>query len=283
MQQIELPKQPELSKFDILVRQNELKPDIATKLYDVLNNCEIVLLCDDSGSMASKIIEPDTKKSTTRWLEEKKLASVIIEYVTSINPNGLDIYFLNRGVIRGVKNMNNLQQIFMNEPTGGTPLIGSLKQIMVDKSYIPQNKNLLIVVITDGEPTDYGNSEEYKEYNRNQLFRLLSRKQNNVHTSFVECTDNEEDMDYLDKWDRLLVNFDNTDDYREELRRVKLTNGQSFKFDYTDYVIKILLATFYKQYFNLDQGASLSDVKYSKPINKSTSGSNNGGDCCVLL
>jgi len=60
-------------------------------------------------------------------------------------------------------------------------------------------------------------------------------------------------MEYLDKWNGQIRNFDNTDDYREEVQRVKNIQGQQFKFDFTDYIIKILLATFVKWYFNLDQ------------------------------
>jgi hypothetical protein len=85
----------------------------------------------------------------------------------------------------------------------------------------------------------------------------------NVHVSFAECTDNAEDMEYLDAWDGCIKNFDNTDDYREELQRVKMVQGMQFKFDYTDYVIKILLATFVRWYFNLDQ------VKVYDPRNNS--------------
>ena len=52
---------------------------------------------------------------------------------------------------------------------------------------------------------------------------------------------------------RHIRNFDNTDDYREELQRVRNAQGPNVKFDYNDYVVKILLATFIKTYFNLDQ------------------------------
>jgi len=60
-------------------------------------------------------------------------------------------------------------------------------------------------------------------------------------------------MEYLDEWDGKIKNFDNTDDYREELAKVKRNMGQNFKFDYSDYVAKILLATFDRWFFRLDQ------------------------------
>lgn len=232
------------SRYDQLVRQNELTKTVAEKLFKILSDCEIVLLCDDSGSMQNTIVEPATNKKTTRWLELKKLASVIIEFVTAINPNGLDIYFLNRPKLSNVTSTLTLQTVFSDLPDGNTPLIGTIKEIYADKRYIPANRQLLIVIVTDGCPTD-GSLRE--------LFRTLISKRSNVHISLAECTSEASVMEYLDEWDNQIPNFDNTDDYREELQRVRAAKGQDFKFDYTDYVIKILLATFDRKYFNLDQ------------------------------
>jgi hypothetical protein len=251
----------DLTRFHQLVKQNELRPHVANQLYDVLASCEIVMLCDDSDSMNKAIAEEGTDpfalKRSTRWQELKKLAAIIIDFVTAINPNGLDIYFLNRPAIRNVTNIAGLQSTFNAPPNGGTPLIGALRQIYVDKSIIPTNKNLLIIVITDGEPTD-GSRED--------LYWTLINKQPNVHISFAECTDNAEDMEYLDQWDGRIKNFDNTDDYREELARVKMVQGQQFKFDFTDYVIKILLATFVRWYFNLDQVRVAPNISLPSPV-----------------
>ena len=240
----------ELSRFDILVKNNELIPQVANQLWEVLSTCEIVLLCDDSASMNQPIAEEGTGafavKRSTRWLELQKLASIIINFVTAINQNGLDIYFLNRPKLTNVNNITGLQSVFDNPPHGGTPLIHAIKQICHDKNYLPNNKALLIVVITDGEPSD---GSRYDLYNT----LVQSTHKGNVHISFAECTDNEDDMEYLDQWDGRIKNFDNTDDYREELKRIKAVQGAQFKFNYTDYVIKILLATFVRWYFNLDQ------------------------------
>lgn len=260
-----IPEYVPLTKFQLLVKQNELSPQVASQLQEVLSTCEIVLLCDDSGSMRSTIVEPNSNKQTTRWLELKKLAAVIIDFVTAINPNGLDIYFLNRPTLRNVVDMSGLQNTFSNEPSGGTPLVGTIRQIYRDKAALPEGRQLLLVVITDGEPTDETKSA---------LFNVLYYKPDNVHVSFAECTDNAEQMEYLDSWDGRIPNFDNTDDYREELARVRAIQGPAFKFDYTDYVIKILLATFVRWYFNLDQ---------RNVTGNSGNYTNNQDDCCCSL
>jgi hypothetical protein len=200
-------------------------------------------------AIAEEGSDPFAPMKATRWTELKKLAAVIIEFVTATNPEGLDIYFMNRPEILAVQNMVGLQAAFSDNPNGNTPLVGSLDKIYRRYVDVLAEKSLLIVVITDGEPTDG---------TRDELFYKLKdiTRSGKVHISFAECTDNEEDMEYLDAWDGRITNFDNTDDYREELRRVKAAQGRTFKFDYTDYVIKILLATFIRWYYNLDQAAN---------------------------
>lgn len=241
----------EISKFDLLVKRHELKSPVPEQLQQVLSTCKIVLLCDDSESMRSPICEPGIKssvqKQTTRWLELKKLAAVLIEFTTASNPEGLDIHFLNRPPKLGVVDMSGLQAVFADDPKGRTPLISALQRVYDHNiGSLVNHNSLLIVVITDGEPTDG---------KRNDLYRKLVQltQGGNVHISFAECTDNAQSMEYLDEWDGMIRNFDNTDDYREETMRIKRIQGQAFKFDYTDYVIKILLATYVRWYFNLDQ------------------------------
>lgn len=252
---------PDLTRFNQLIKQNELNQQVANQLYQVLSTCEIVMLCDDSSSMSKCLAEegtdPFAPKRTTRWLELKRLAAGLIDFVTSINPAGLDIYFLNRPMIKGVTNIAGLQSTFNTPPDGGTPLIGALNRIYYDKRDIPSNKNLLIIVISDGEPTDGSRSD---------LYNTLVNKRNNVHISFTECTDNAEDMEYLDAWDGLIRNFDNTEDYREELARIKNIQGNQFKYDFTDHIVRILLCTFLRWYFNLDQVKVSQNVSLPSPI-----------------
>ena len=54
------------------------------------------------------------------------------------------------------------------------------------------------------------------------LLWLTGHRHHNIHVSVAECNDNEEEMAFLDGWDTRLKNFDNTDDYRMELARVRM-------------------------------------------------------------
>jgi uncharacterized protein YegL len=255
-------------KYQALVEQFELKADTAENLFHVLLTCDIALLCDDSTSMQTKIVEPgqdpfaNAAIQKTRWSELKVLAAAIINVVTAINPNGLDIYFLNRPYLLNQVDTTGLQQVFAAPPSGKTPLRAALTQIYNNKiKKLDANKSLLIVTITDGEPSDCS---------ANQLYNLIAgmTASGKCHVSFADCTNDETATEYLDSWNRRLKNFDNTDDYREECIKVKRINGRNFKFDYNDYVIKILLATFVRWYFNLDQ---------------QNTGNINNSDCCTIL
>ena len=85
----QMPNATDWTKFTAYVKQKEIAPRIADDLKRVLSTCEIVLLCDDSSSMASAISEDGRDpfiKTSTRWSELKKLAAVLIELVTCVNP-----------------------------------------------------------------------------------------------------------------------------------------------------------------------------------------------------
>jgi hypothetical protein len=245
----------ELTRFELLVKKNELPPLVAGQLKSVIDMCKVVISCDDSASMGQSIVESSvdangntimsTVKTSTRWLELKKLAAGIITYVTAIDANGIDIHFLNRPSLYNVTDVSKLGPVFADPPNGGTPLLGSLRSIFDQNRILPPDKQfLLVVVITDGEPSD-GTLED--------MFRLLTNKAPHIHVSLCECTDNDRTMDYLDDFNGRIPNFDNTDDYREEALKIKRIQGNQFRFDYNDYVIKILLASFLTWYFQLDQ------------------------------
>ena len=142
---------------------------------------------------------------------------MFVRYVTAVNPNGLDLYFLNRGTVRGVKGVSGLQEIFAQPPDGETYMLRALRSIYREKSSLPGGRQLLIVVVTDGVPTDGS---------KQQLCEVIRSKPSNTHVSFAECTDRSpdrilispaeslnlfcfrpEDMEYLDEMDREIPKF----------------------------------------------------------------------------
>lgn len=284
-----------LTSFESLVKRHEIPADLVLLLKKYISKAEIVIICDDSYSMTSEIVDPITKKSTTRWMELKKLVAKLIEYTIALNEAGVELYFMNRGTVRNVKSMTGLQETFSQVPDekAHTPLVGTLKKIYSDKAVLrPGATDLLIICITDGVASD--GSHEIVE-------RTIRSKGPNVHLSMAECTDDISTMDWLDELckvpaynsyyseryyeeqRRVIPNFSNTDYIREEIEKVKRIQGPSFKFDENDYVVKILLATYVKEYNLVDQSVNrtIPPTAYNNPPYTNYN-SNQNSDCCIV-
>lgn len=197
-------------RFDEYAGGHEIPPAQADDLFAVLTTTRVVLLLDDSASMTTLVSTGGPSfnaPQVSRWLELSTLASTLVGVVASANPNGCDVHFLNRPGLAGVRDAQQLVPLFAAPPRGGTPLIGSLSSIFSTHSAeAAAGRRILVVIVTDGEPSD-GSVHD--------LFQLLQRGRHpSFHISLAECNDNEEEMAYLDHWDKLLLNFDNSDSYR---------------------------------------------------------------------
>jgi len=215
----------------------------------------VVMLVDDSGSMGSKIVEPgaqlnlfSSQNQKTRWMEAQQAAITLVNMVTAIpNEYGFDVWFLNRGKVLNVSKPSDLEAMFMNPPSSGTPLNTTLNNIFNTYSNLTNNSvHVLVLTLSDGEPSDVNG-------NINILINTLNAKPPLFHVSLIECNDNEEEMAFMDSLDGKVFNFHNSDDYRLELARVKSQQGNNFKYTYTDYIISAVLSTFIPSYFLLDQ------------------------------
>ncbi len=67
----------------------EISPQLANRVR-ILENYELVLLCDDSGSMNI----PIHGTTMSRWDELRQLTSMIIDVYAALDSNGVDVYFL---------------------------------------------------------------------------------------------------------------------------------------------------------------------------------------------
>jgi len=234
------------SAWDLYCQQTEVRDDIRVDLHNVLSTSKIVLLLDDSGSMNTQIVNPATASSgmrnvtgiqTTRWSELMNDVTQVVQLVTAVNPNGIDIAFLNREGRDGVRDPSQISDMFIRPPSGGTPLIGAIRSMYY--KYGNVNGDVLLIVITDGEPSD-------GDYDA--LFNVLSGKKSNWYISLTECNDNEEEMDYLTGWDYRISNFHNQEDYGEELRLVRSVQGANAKFTRANYIQMIVLSPKYRKY-----------------------------------
>jgi len=112
-----------------------------------LSDYDIVFVLDDSGSMQTQ----DQKGGPTRWQELRATIKTMVEFAAYFDPNGTDIYFLNRGAVKGICEPEDprLADCFKNGPTATTPLTERVTDIV--KARPDGAKPMLMVIGTDGQ------------------------------------------------------------------------------------------------------------------------------------
>lgn len=241
-----------MQKFAQIAGRYEINHNFATRLRQ-LEGYEIVFLCDDSGSMATAVGSPNNAFGvrSTRWDELKQIVSITVDIGSVLDPDGLDIYFLNRAPLFKIKDSSQLAAAFANPPNGLTPITSVLRRILQEKQSLVQERKLLIIIATDGQPTD-----DYGTTDINTLERVLKNERkpaDRILVTFCACTDDDQAVGYLNKWDQKIPYVDVCDDYRSERDQIQRIQGRNFPFSFGDYVVKILLGSVDPYFDNLDQ------------------------------
>lgn len=221
-----------------------------TEVQDLrkLEGFDIVFLCDDSGSMR-EVMNVDAKnvydKPLTRWLDLVHNIKIVIQLAMSLDQDGIDLYFLNRNGMCNVTNWSDIKNIFDKPPSGHTPLSDALEKIMAERE--DNEKRVLIVIGTDGEPDDGRGGD-----NTNRFQRVLqNRNIDKFFISVLACSDEPHDVKYLEHLDRHVKHFDVSDDYNTEKKEV-LATKKTFKFTRGDYVTKVLLGPIQRNWHLID-------------------------------
>ena len=161
-------------------------------------------------------------------------------------------YYYLRGLspIRNVRSQSDLIAAFQNKPQGLTPLPRILNKVLDEFSSTIQlnEKKLLIIIATDGEPTDDQGRTAIPQFKH-----ALLRRTNKMFTSVVVCTDDDNSSSYLNKWDVELPNLDVVDDFRSEKKQVQKAKGHNFRFSFGDYVAKCLVGSIDQELDKLDE------------------------------
>jgi hypothetical protein len=119
---------------------------------------------------------------------------------------------------------------------------------MKDKADIIREKKMLMLIATDGQPTDEVGNNATKEF-----FKILKMRHPNIHVSIIACTDDESSMEYLNEIDHIIPSVDVNDDYNSEKKEVQTAQGGNYAFSFGDYVVKTLLGSFDPMFDNLDE------------------------------
>ncbi|CAF3317685.1 unnamed protein product [Rotaria socialis] len=226
-----------LNKF---VNRYEISRAFAERLH-VLRGYEIVFICDDSGSMTAPIGEANGQSGNqvTRWDELKRTVSIVVDLANVFDPDGVDVYFLNREPMLHVRDSSDLENLFVIAPEGATPVVPVLRQVLHEKRNQIYERKLLILIATDGIPTDERERPDIRTLEH--VLKNERKPMDQIPVTIIICTDDYQSMNYLHDWDKTIPNLDVVHDYRSEKKQIQMCRGKDFPFNYGDYIVKILL------------------------------------------
>ncbi|KAJ7895704.1 hypothetical protein B0H13DRAFT_1718964 [Mycena leptocephala] len=173
---------------------------ISESALELLRNFQTVLIVDDSRSMKGELW-----KQAGKALQD--LAAVASEYDT----DGLEIHFLNSTVVaKRVKTAEAVEDVFNKvTPTNSTPMGRKLQSLL--ESYLaalennPDLKRVNYIVITDGAPTDRGETEpELVIVNAAKELDSRNALMSQVGIQFVQVGGNTAATRYLESLDNNL-------------------------------------------------------------------------------
>ncbi|CAF1370795.1 unnamed protein product [Adineta steineri] len=238
--------------FDELIRRFNISPIFAEKL-NKLKGYEIVFICDDSGSMKAPLgdVTNPLGPQKTRWDELKETVSIVVDLASVFDPDGIDVYFLNRESMVNVRKSSELENIFAVEPEGSTPIVPVLRQVLREKRNQIYERKLLIIIATDGVPTD--ERERPDSHTLEHVLKNERRPIDRIPVTIVACTDDDTCMEYLNDWDEKIPNLDVIDDYESEKKEIQKCQGKDFPFGFGDYIVKILMGGIDSWIDNLDE------------------------------
>ncbi|KAJ3060136.1 hypothetical protein HDU99_006061, partial [Rhizoclosmatium hyalinum] len=197
-----------IAAFADLVSRHEISRLMAMKLRR-LEAYDIAVIADDSGSMNTPSSQGQTDPfapTKTRWHELKSTLAIVTDIAATLDPDGIDLYFLNRPPVRNIMGPSAaLDAAFAQKPAGYTPITRVLRQVIREK-WNREGKKLLILIATDGQPTtDSG------ELDKNGLKQLLMNERGGkgeIPVAFLACTDDDSEVDYLNEWDTRVLDLD---------------------------------------------------------------------------
>lgn len=175
------------AKLNDFFAKYEISPYIQEDIYH-LRDYEIILLCDDSSSMKeqSEYLSFYTNSIVrkTRWEELKETIDVLVELGVLMDESGVDVWFLNKNTPnKNIKTKEQVMDLFKHTPHGRTPLTRALYKIMSEYT----NKPKLILIATDGEPTDDQGNSDFVNFRR----LLQTRNADRNRIGILACTGDE--------------------------------------------------------------------------------------------
>eukprot|EP01061_Rhynchopus_euleeides_P017491 TRINITY_DN29071_c0_g1_i2.p1 TRINITY_DN29071_c0_g1~~TRINITY_DN29071_c0_g1_i2.p1 ORF type:complete len:304 (+),score=109.23 TRINITY_DN29071_c0_g1_i2:91-1002(+) len=217
----------------------------------VLQDYEIVFIADDSGSMTLSSLPPHERRlgspGPSRWDELCTTLRLVAEIACCLDDDGIDIYFLNRPPVKGVRSVDDptFARSLAMPPQGTTPLTERLTEVI--RSLGSSEKPVLLLIATDGEPN--GGSHAFRRTVVDCVTKRSTRV--NFKVQVLACTADEDSIAWMNDLDDAAPGIDVTDDYYSEKQQI-LAAGRVSRFSRSDWVTKALLGPILSKYDNLD-------------------------------
>lgn len=232
----------------------------------LLQGFKVAFIFDDSGSMKASLDDSPLNKAgslmkASRWDELRYFADISLEIASVFDTNGSDVHFLNKGLFERIHHAQQLEPQFQQGPGGYTPLTDTFNAVLSQNRQELVEKKLLVIIVTDGQPTDRSGSTDISGFKNTLMARSPIDK---IFVTIVACTDDDSCIEYLDKWDRQIRNLDVVDDYRSERQQIRKIQGRNAQFSYGDYLVKSLIGS-------IDPNLDRQDEKKGKPKTSKTS------------
>lgn len=219
----------------------------------VLEDYEIVMILDDSGSMKLSS-KPAGQRSlfeaggATRWDELKESAALLIDLACCFDRSGVDVFFLNNGLIDGVKSAQDerLRNVFDANRLGTTPLTETVQMVAQN---CKGERPILLIIFTDGEPN--GGIKKFEK----ELKRIVTKKSTDmtVKVQIMACTADQDAVGYLNDIDEKFGKVDVTDDFYSEQHEVVVKARKRPQFTRGDWLMKALLGPITHKFDDWDE------------------------------
>jgi hypothetical protein len=266
---------------------------------------DVVFIVDDSpstGAEFNKKLQRIMKKlGADKHLGHQRrrdfiadILEVLIDITKVLDDDGLDIVFLNAGIRNDVTSYEEvIGDIKRNILRGSTPLTKRFENVddVAKKTKKNKNKETVVIIATDGEPTKANRNKNGKRKNgkrksrksgktkksslvsdRKGFVKAIENRNDSTYVSIVVCTDEDDEVEYLKELDADDNKLNIMRLYHKEIERVDKTRGGEIELTVGLYVAICLLSPLHIKYDSIND----SDEDYIGSSDDSDSSSSYG-------
>lgn len=166
----------------------------------LLDDLQLVLIIDHSGSMKTRDVNPHTNRQCTRWENIIMVASYLVATMLHYDVDGMipTYFFSDKSRRTTIKTSDQLIDELKNiHPDGGTNLLDVLDIAFVN--HVKKNEKTLFIVLTDGQP-DPGQEYNIKKLIE-QVFPAQDPSGDRLNILFIRVGDDPKAKEFLEDLD----------------------------------------------------------------------------------